>query len=72
LAARAASTSIFIFAMSTPVGHSRLQPLQETQSFSVSIMASEAKASGPRWPEMASRNELARPRVTSRSFSVAM
>ena len=56
--------------MSTPVGHSRRQPLQETHSFIVSSMSSEANASGPSWPEMARRNALARPRVTSRSLPV--
>ncbi len=69
--ARAARTSIFIFAMSTPVGHSRRQALQETQSFSVSNISSEANASGPSCPESANRSVLARPRVTSRSFLVA-
>ncbi len=68
--ARAASASIFILAMSTPVGHSRRQPLQETHSFSVSIISSEASASGPRRPEMARRSVLARPRVTSFSSRV--
>ncbi len=43
----AASTSIFIFAMSTPVGHSRRQALQETHSFIVASISSEANASGP-------------------------
>ncbi len=37
--------------MSTPVGHSRLQPLHETQSAIVSRIASEASASGPSWPD---------------------
>src|SRR5205807_6456681 len=54
----------------TPVGHSRRQALQETQSFSVSAMASDASASGPSWPVSASRKLLARPRVTSRSSRV--
>ena len=57
-------------AMSTPVGHSRRQPLQDTQSFSVSAISSEVSASGPSWPVIASRSELARPRVTSRSSRV--
>ena len=57
-------------AMSTPVGHSRRQPLQETQSFSVSAISSEVSASGPSWPVIASRSVLARPRVTSRSSRV--
>ena len=56
--------------MSTPVGHSRRQPLQETQSFMVSSISSEASASGPSCPEMARRSVLARPRVTSRSSPV--
>ncbi len=66
----ARKTSIFIRAMSTPVGHSRRQALQETHSCSVSAMASEVSASGPSWPVMASRSEFARPRVTSRSSRV--
>jgi hypothetical protein len=57
--------------MSTPVGHSWRQALQETQSFSVSIIWSDASASGPSWPEIASRKVLARPRVTSFSSRVA-
>ena len=58
-------------AMSTPVGHSCRQALQETQSFSVSIISSEASASAPNWPEIASRNVFALPRVTSFSSRVA-
>src|SRR5229473_4868823 len=50
-------------AMSTPVGHSRLQPLQLTHSAMVSRIASEVSASGPNCPEIASRSVLARPRV---------
>src|SRR5674476_1381081 len=69
-AARPASTSIFMRAMSTPVGHSRRQALQETHSLSVSAISSEASASGPSWPLSASRSVLARPRVTSRSSRV--
>src|SRR4051794_38511158 len=57
--------------MSTPVGHSWRQALQETQSFSVSIISSDASASGPSCPEMARRKVLARPRVTSFSSRVA-
>src|SRR5580704_13805186 len=57
-------------AISTPVGHSRLQALQETQSFSVSAISSEAKAPTPSCPDSASRKLLARPRVTSRSSRV--
>src|SRR4029078_9679325 len=59
-----------MFALSTRVGHSRRQPLQETHSFMVSSISSDAKASGPSWPEMARRRELGRPRVTSRSLPV--
>ena len=69
-AARAACTSIFMRAMSTPVGHSRRHALHETQSLSVSAISSETSASGPSWPVMASRSALARPRVTSRSSRV--
>src|SRR5882672_11841027 len=57
--------------MSTPVGHSRLQPLQDTHRASVSYISSDVNASGPSWPESASRSELARPRVTCRSSPVA-
>src|SRR5437867_2770358 len=57
--------------MSTPVGHSRLQPLQDTHRASVSYISSEVKASGPSWPESARRSELARPRVRCRSSPVA-
>ena len=67
---RAAATSVFIAAMSTDIGHSRLQALQETQSFMVSCISSETSASGPSCPERARRRVLARPRVTSRSFRV--
>src|ERR1700755_2855590 len=52
-ATRAACTSIFMRAMSTPVGHSRRQALHETQSFIVSAISSEDSASGPDWPGMA-------------------
>jgi len=71
LATRAANTSIFILAISTPVGHSWRQALQDTQSFRVSAISSDASASGPNWPEIASRKVLARPRVTSFSLRVA-
>src|ERR1700704_294454 len=57
--------------MSTPVGHSRLQPLQDTHKASVSCISSEVNASGPSWPESARRSELARPRVRCRSSPVA-
>src|SRR6266853_3064307 len=56
--------------MSTPVGHSRLQPLQDTHRASVSCISSDVKASGPSWPESARRSELARPRVRCRSSPV--
>ncbi len=56
-------TSIFMRAMSTPVGQSRLQPLQLTQRSSASATALEVSAAAPSWPESASRSVLARPRV---------
>ena len=58
-------------AMSTPVGQSRLQPLQDTQRSSVSFISGEVKASGPSCPEIASRSEFARPRVRCCSSRVA-
>ena len=61
--ASGAANSIFIFAMSTPVGQSRLQPLQLTHRSSASRTASVASASVPSWPDSASRSVLARPRV---------
>src|SRR5918911_5336828 len=57
--------------MSTPVGHSRLQPLHDTQRSSASYTASEVNASGPSCPEIASRNVFARPRVRCCSSRVA-
>ena len=63
-------TSTFIRAISTPVGHSRLHPLQDTHNFIVSAMSSLAIASGPNWPDRASRSVLARPRVLSFSSPV--
>src|SRR5690242_20003059 len=57
--------------MSTPVGHSRLQPLHETHSASVSNISSEVKAPAPSWPERASRRVFARPRVRCFSSPVA-
>src|SRR5215207_9173741 len=57
--------------MSTPVGHSRLQPLHETHSAMVSRIASETSASGPSWPDSARRSVLARPRVRCCSSPVA-
>src|SRR5258706_3674288 len=48
-------------AMSTPVGHSRLQPLHETHRSSASFtIASEC---GPSCPDRASRKVFALPRV---------
>ena len=58
-------------AMSTPVGHSRLQPLHETQRSSASFTASLVNASVPSWPESASLSVFARPRVTCCSSRVA-
>src|SRR3954468_17471089 len=57
--------------MSTPVGHSRLQPLHETHRSSVARSSSEAIPSGPSWPESARRSVLARPRVRCCSSPVA-
>ena len=67
---RAARTSIFILAMSTPVGHSRRHALHDTHNFIASATASDDSASGPSCPEIASRSVFALPRVTSRSFRV--
>src|SRR5690348_1644249 len=55
--------------MSTPVGHSRLQPLQDTQRSSASLIF--ASVSAPSWPESARRNVFARPRVRCVSSRVA-
>src|SRR5471032_3598571 len=52
-------------AISTPVGHSRLHPLHETQRSRASF--TEASASVPNCPDKARRSVLARPRV--RCFS---
>src|SRR5882724_6727519 len=61
--------------MSTPVGHSRLHPLQETHRSSASNTSSEASVSfafrWPNCPEIASRKVFARPRVRSFSSPVA-
>src|SRR6478736_5175817 len=57
--------------MSTPVGHSRLQPLHETQSAIVSRISSETSASEPSCPDSARRSVLARPRVRCCSSPVA-
>ena len=58
-------------AMSTPVGHSRLQPLHAMQRSMVSAMASETNAPDPSCPLMARRSVLARPLVTWASSPVA-
>src|SRR5882724_9228548 len=58
-------------AISTPVGHSRLQPLHEMHSAIVSRISSDTSASGPSWPDSASRKVLARPRVRCCSSPVA-
>src|SRR5215472_13065947 len=57
--------------MSTPVGHSRLQPLHDTHRARVSYISSEVKASLPSWPESARRRVFARPRVRCFSSPVA-
>src|ERR1700726_4680409 len=57
--------------MSTPVGHSRLQPLHDTHNSIVSCIASEVSAPGPSWPDSARRSVLARPRVRCCSSPVA-
>src|SRR3984885_7419152 len=49
--------------MSTPVGHSRLHPLQPTHKSMVSYIASPVNASGPSCPDSANRSVFARPRV---------
>src|SRR3954466_9558463 len=61
--------SIFMRAMSTPVGHSRLQPLQETQRSRAALTA--CSPSSPSWLESARRRVLARPRVRCTSSPVA-
>src|SRR4029077_7448717 len=55
-------------AISTPVGHSRLQPLHDTHRSSASLTASSASV--PSWFESARRSVLARPRVRCASSSV--
>src|SRR5690349_16083415 len=57
--------------MSTPVGHSRLQPLQETHRSNVSCIASEVNPPGPSCPDSARRSVFARPRVRCFSSPVA-
>src|SRR6185503_17436220 len=47
--------------MSTPVGHSRLQPLHETHRSSASFTI--ASESAPSWPDSARRSVFALPRV---------
>ena len=64
--------SIFIFDISTPVGHSRLHALQETQSFMVSFILSLNKASLPSCPERANLSEFALPLVESFSSFVTL
>ena len=59
-------------AMSTPVGHSRRHALHPTHRSITPYIASDVNASGPSWPESASRSAVARPRVTSFSSWVAM
>src|SRR3954471_929763 len=61
--------SIFMRAMSTPVGHSRLQPLHETHKSSASLTA--CSPSPPSCPDSARRRVLARPRVRCVSSPVA-
>src|ERR1700741_503545 len=56
-------------AMSTPVGHSRLQPLQETQRPRASLM--DCSPESPSCPDNARRSVFARPRVKCFSSSVA-
>src|SRR5262245_20700274 len=57
--------------MSTPVGHSRLHPLQDTHRSRVSYISSDVSPSRPSWPESARRSVLARPRVRCCSSPVA-
>src|ERR1700733_3616337 len=57
--------------MSTPVGHSRLHPLQLTHRSSAARTAEPVKESSPSCPERASRKVLARPRVTCCSSRLA-
>src|SRR5262245_39759903 len=59
-----------MLATSTPVGHSRLQPLHDTHKSNVSNIAGDVRASRPSWPDNASRSEFARPRVKCCSSSV--
>src|SRR5919204_3595698 len=61
-----ARNSTFIRAMSTPVGHSRLHPLQETHRSSASLTESMDNC-----PDSARRRVFARPRVRWISSSVA-
>src|SRR3954464_13616273 len=56
-------------AMSTPVGHSRLQPLHDTQRSSASLTA--CSPSSPRRPDSARRSVFALPRVRCCSSRVA-
>src|ERR1700722_4936810 len=56
--------------MSTPVGHSRRQPLQLTHRSMVAYIAGLVSASAPSCPDNARRNVFARPRVTCCSSRV--
>src|SRR5579872_215708 len=58
--------------MSTPVGHSRRQPLQLTHRSSTSYMRYDVTASRPSCPVNAWRKTLARPRVTCSSSCVTI
>src|SRR5439155_9062921 len=55
-------------AISTPVGHSRLQPLHQTHRASALLTASSPAS--PSWPESTRRSVLARPRVRGTSSTV--
>ena len=64
--------SIFIFDISTPVGHSRLQALQATHNFIVSVISLLVSAFLPNCPERANLSELALPLVESFSSFVTL
>ena len=64
--------SIFIFDISTPVGHSRLQALQETHNFIVAVISLLVSALLPNCPERANLSELALPLVESFSSFVTL
>ena len=63
--------SVFIRAISTPVGHSRRQALQPIQSFRLSSIASEVMPLRPSCPDSARRRTLALPLVECCSSRVA-